>query len=407
MLEKLLILAIALFLGTLANLSQSEESKSQEVTIPQTKNTEVLTALLASANGGNAKAQYNMGMRYFWNNGVPKDDDQAFSWVSKSAFQGYELAQYSLGVMYKTGQGTSQNTKAANLWIKRGLKKIFFNAKNGDVTDQMWLASKYYYGSNDFLKNLEKSFQWTKLAAQQGNREAQYNLALNYLNGEGIPKNLQQALEWLEKSATQGHPPAEYRLAQIYANGELSLLKDKRKAFEWYEKAATQTEWESVDFFAQKELADMYDQGDGIPQNKQKAAEWYKKSWDHGNSTALIKLAQMNFEGDGIPIDLNQALIYAKRGLTAGFTQTEASELLADIYIKQENYLMAYMWLNMITASYHNFEPPIMHIDGTENYQEKRIKQKDLIAKRLLPEQITQAQQKSTECFNSKFTNCD
>jgi TPR repeat protein len=45
--------------------------------------------------------------------------------------------------------------------------------------------------------------------AQEGNPDAQYELAYHYENGLGVPKNEAKALELYQQAADQGHPAAQ------------------------------------------------------------------------------------------------------------------------------------------------------------------------------------------------------
>lgn len=58
----------------------------------------------------------------------------------------------------------------------------------------------------------------------------------------------------------------------MHYNGQ-GVRQDRRKAAEWYEKAANQGVSE-----AQFNLALCYDKGEGVQQDYLKAAEWYEKS---------------------------------------------------------------------------------------------------------------------------------
>ena len=67
-------------------------------------------------------------------------------------------------------------------------------------------------------------------AAEQGKAEAQYNLGLIYINGQGIKQNYKKAKEWFTKAAEQDLANAQYNLAVMYYNGNggrsnLSLAK--------------------------------------------------------------------------------------------------------------------------------------------------------------------------------------
>ena len=48
-----------------------------------------------------------------------------------------------------------------------------------------------------------------KMLANQGDKEAQYNLGYCYEYGEGVGKDLREAVNWYTKAANQGHEYAK------------------------------------------------------------------------------------------------------------------------------------------------------------------------------------------------------
>lgn len=56
-------------------------------------------------------------------------------------------------------------------------------------------------------------------AAEQGDPEAQYKLALMYLEGDRVKKNEKTAVHWLKKAADQEHMEAMKKLSWCYLNG--------------------------------------------------------------------------------------------------------------------------------------------------------------------------------------------
>ncbi|GAA4649596.1 hypothetical protein GCM10023116_18700 [Kistimonas scapharcae] len=78
--------------------------------------------------------------------------------------------------------------------------------------------------------------------------------------------------ELYKQGADKGDKIAQYNLARLYENGN-GVIKDYQKAFYWYEKSASQGF-----ALAQYNFAHMYDIGKGIPQNFKKAAYWYEKA---------------------------------------------------------------------------------------------------------------------------------
>ena len=72
----------------------------------------------AAAEGGDARAQHNLGLYYALGRGGPEDDVQAVAWYRKSAEQGYAAAQSALGVMYRSGRGVAHDNSQAVEWFR-------------------------------------------------------------------------------------------------------------------------------------------------------------------------------------------------------------------------------------------------------------------------------------------------
>ena len=53
-----------------------------------------------------------------------------------------------------------------------------------------------------------EAMKWTRLAAEQGDAEAQHNLGVMYHNGEGVPRNYMEAYVWYSLAAANGHKKA-------------------------------------------------------------------------------------------------------------------------------------------------------------------------------------------------------
>ena len=78
-----------------------------------------------------------------------------------------------------------------------------------------------------------------RLAAEQGDAEAQYRLALMYEQGEGVPENNKQAVKWYRLAAEQGYVEAQYELGVRYMDGNDGVIQDYVYAHMWYNLAAS------------------------------------------------------------------------------------------------------------------------------------------------------------------------
>ena len=54
--------------------------------------------------------------------------------------------------------------------------------------------------------------EWYRLAAEQGDAEAQCGLGEMYYGGEGVPQDYAEAIKWWKLAAKQGHEEAQYNL---------------------------------------------------------------------------------------------------------------------------------------------------------------------------------------------------
>lgn len=85
------------------------------------------------------------------------------------------------------------------------------------------------------------SILWFHLAAEQGEADAQFNLARiydgradgPYRKKRAAPADDAHAFKWYRLSAEQGHTPAQVRLAQLYAKGRASVPPDSVQAYKW------------------------------------------------------------------------------------------------------------------------------------------------------------------------------
>jgi TPR repeat protein len=125
-----------------------------------------------------------------------------------------------------------------------------------------------------------QSFEETKLLAEQGDANAQYNLGNMYIYGNGVPENNTEAVKWYRLAAEQGQANAQYNLGNIYLNGNF-VPENYVEALKWYRLAAEQGYAN-----AQTDLGVMYENGDGVPENYVKAYVWYSVSAAQGDDIA-------------------------------------------------------------------------------------------------------------------------
>ena len=143
------------------------------------------------------------------------------------------------------------------------------------------------------------SIQLNQSKANQGDADAQFNLALLYYHGLGTPQDTRYAIYWYTKAAQQGHVNAQYKLGILYHTGYgEEVPQDSKQAVYWLTKAAEQG---LVN--AQYSLGHMYEYGDEGPQDYKQAFFWYTKAAEQGHVFAeddrdkmLEKMSQSQIE---------------------------------------------------------------------------------------------------------------
>ena len=226
--------------------------------------------LLTAAEKGNAEAQFEVAAIYRYGqeldnfnygHAVKQDKAEAVRWYTKAAEQGHAEAQLFLGAMYDNGEGVTENTAEAIRWFNKA-------AEQSDVSIQE--RAKHY------LNEIAETAKYLTLA-QQGDAEAQYNLAQIYdLKGE-IKET--EALKWYTKAAEQGHANATYHLAMKSLTSEY----DSDKALHWITKMAEQGDVE-----AQSMAGFLYQ-----IQDNEKALYWFTKAAAQGSTEAQAALDEI------------------------------------------------------------------------------------------------------------------
>ena len=156
-------------------------------------------------------------------------------------------------------------------------------------------------------------------------------------------------------------------LSSLLSSGA-TLASNFNKGIEAYESGDYKTavvEWtplaEQGNAKAQDKLGIMYEKGLGVLENDRTASSWYVKAAKQGDANAQYNLARMYHSGQYI-------------GQWTGLT----------------DYVRAYMWYNL--ASY--------------NGSEKAGENKDKIAKEMTPADLSKAQDMSSLCLESNYTDC-
>ncbi|MDP6786107.1 MAG: tetratricopeptide repeat protein [Rhodospirillales bacterium] len=122
--------------------------------------------------------------------------------------------------------------------------------------------------------------------AEQGDADAQYDLAGLYRAGRGVEVDPRAAAEWYLKAAKKGHVAARHALGRMFETGQ-GVKRNFQKAAQWYGLAAGIGEHGE----AQYDLGTLYYHGRGVPHDYAVAIKWYRKAALRGHTVAQFHMA--------------------------------------------------------------------------------------------------------------------
>ncbi len=143
--------------------------------------------------------------------------DDAYDYIEKAANNGDVAAEKTLTKIEELLDYDSQNPFVIQADVEENVRAANF----GDIYSQGMLGDRYYYGKG-VEKDYCKAAYWYRIAAEQGLKFAQYNLAGCYELGRGVEKDKDKALEWYKKAAELGVWEAKRALKRIDLETSLS-----------------------------------------------------------------------------------------------------------------------------------------------------------------------------------------
>ena len=251
---------------------------------------------------------------------------------------------YAIGRMYYRGIGVTQGLKKAAGYFAKAAEE---NVPYADYTlAQMAEAGQGMEKSitNAFVLYKKALSEFLEQEKQQPDPFTEFRIAKMYLAGNGTDINPAEGSKWLQKAVEGGNAQAEYELATMYNTGE-TIPKDEEKAAELFGKAFVafiSSDYDNPGAGQEYRIAQMYEKGMGTEQNSSEALAWFLKSADGKNAYAAYQAGKMLFEGQSVPQDKERAeKLYSDAII--GFLQIEKDKPNAQL-----EYRIASMYLNGI-----------------------------------------------------------
>jgi TPR repeat protein len=189
--------------------------------------------------------------------------------------------------------------------------------KEGDIVSMYNLGLYYHIGQNVTL-NYKTAVKYYKMALEKGAKKksadsqrviaaASNNLALLYLNGQGVEKDAAKAVELYTVAANLGNAISQRKLGECYEKGE-GVEENAAEAVKWYAQAA-----EKKDAVAMTNLARCYALGNGVEERDLViAANWYRQAAEQGYTEAQYNYGRCLMNGVGVARNFDEGLAMYK-----------------------------------------------------------------------------------------------
>ena len=323
-----------------------------------------LQRLFSSAENGQPEAQYELGRCYYKGLGVCRDFGEARTWFVRSAKQGHVSSLFMVGLIYHLGKGLRRRNPVLAMPGSPLLPTRGVNDQKRDCTTRIpgemgHVACQYCEGK--VLGYRLGSEVWTRIGCvmnKERSMAVRTMLAglLIVICAAATAQDIDTARQAYENDdyeialrifhplAEGGDARAQFSLGEMYDIGQ-GVPEDDTEAAKWYRLAAKQGHMD-----AQFWLANLYEDGSGVPQDHAESAKWYRMAAEQGNSSAMYNLGWMYRYGrDGVPEDHSEFVKWFRLAAEHGElnAQYELGTMYRDGIIVPQDYTEAVKWFRL------------------------------------------------------------
>lgn len=306
---------------------------------------EAIPLLQEAAQAGYAEAAFQLGGCYVYGLGTPTQISQATYWLKQAADSGHLAARYNLLLLR---EGNNDIALAELLPHYRELGEAGFLAAQirlmnhfshqNDTKQALYWAKKAaaqqhphaqyflaHYHQNSPHPNLLAAHELYRQAAEQGLTAAHWQLANQYLYGQGVEASHIKARYHFQIAAKGGITGAQSEYARLLLEDPLADNQQIAEAIRWLQHAAQQHNTE-----AHAMLAKFYLTGKYMERNQAAALNHASSAARHNHPEALRLLGDIYQYGMGVEADTDLAQSYYRRAAKHGDIASRQKLLLAD-----------------------------------------------------------------------------
>ena len=231
---------------------------------------------------GDSSDSYDRGLGRIPQRRILPDKQIAISWFERGFAMDDRHAAYALGKYYLDGKLLDQDIQLAEKWLLR--------AADAESSDAQIVLGKEYASGARLRQDADSAIHWLRLAAGVPRMAAGLTLAEIYLEGAIVPKDLEEAIKWLNVAAGVNSdsnclfPTDAMKLVAAKCFDGRFNAPEQSVAQSWLAQMAARTlklvaDMESPAFDSNAlHLAELYELGLGVEQDRDKAIYWYKQS---------------------------------------------------------------------------------------------------------------------------------
>ncbi len=309
-------------------------------------NDQAIKCLTQSANDGYDMALSELGNIYLGLTGGEQDLKKAFCWYNQAAQKGLAESQRNLGIMYLKGEGVEQDIDQAISWFQKA-------SDQGDVPSLTYLGVTLLDNAKK-EEDISQGVQAICIAAQKGHSPAQTQLAILQREGKHLPKNPYKAYRSAISAAAVNNPHAQYLLSQLYESGEGVAINKERASY--WKKQAESNGWHpgakppfnnspfishllssasQGDAQSQLEIGKTYVFSDRYDSSYNRGMYWLTLAANQNNAEAMTLLARLYLQCYGVKKNASKGIELLHQAVALDYPQ--AHGFLAEQYDLGEN----------------------------------------------------------------------
>ncbi|HEY9678753.1 MAG TPA: tetratricopeptide repeat protein [Drouetiella sp.] len=209
-----------------------------------------------------------------------RDNEKAMFWLQRASDGGDPHAKFCIA---------SAAIMTENPVLAKAAYPLLISASKAGLPEADLLLGRLFARGLGVDTNLDKAYEFYLSAAANGVREAQFLLGVHYLDKDHHRYDPPMAVYWLNAAAQLGDTNAQSLLADMYEQGDL-VPQDISRA----EKYRVMLANKLSDAESKFEMVMRYCRGEGVPVDYQKAAHWLEETALVNDSSCLSDLAMVS-----------------------------------------------------------------------------------------------------------------